>query len=67
MTENNDRTVEWMSPETLLSDYGIKIHTQSNLRKSRQIPYSKVAKMIFYSRTKIDKWIKEGEVTDERV
>lgn len=67
MAENKDRVVEWMSPETLVSDYGIKIHTQANLRKSKQIPYSKVAKMIFYSRTKIDQWIKNGEVNYETV
>lgn len=61
-----DNTVknEWLSPQDLFDEYGLKLNFQAKLRMNRKIPYSKIgAKIVRYNRAKIDQWLEDAEVS----
>ncbi len=63
MNISRKEKLNWISPETLLQDYGIKLALQAKLRSEKKIPYSKLGtKIIFYNRDKIDKWLESKDV-----
>lgn len=53
---------DWLDPKKLEEEFGITQNTQSRYRTEKKIPYSKIGGFIFYSRTKINKWIEAHEV-----
>jgi predicted DNA-binding transcriptional regulator AlpA len=54
---------EWLSPDELENEFGIKKSTQAKLRMKRAIPYSKIGtKIVRYSRSKINDWLYDAEV-----
>ena len=53
---------EWLSPQDLQDEFGIKISTQNKMRMARKLPYSKIGKFVRYSRTKINKLLEDAEV-----
>ena len=60
-----DTTVkkEWLSPEELETEFGIKRSTQNKMRMRRTIPYSKIgAKVVRYNRERINQWLHNAKV-----
>ena len=53
---------EWLSPLELEEEFGIKPSTQSKMRMSGTLPYSKLGKFVRYSRTKINRLLEGSEV-----
>ena len=53
---------EWLSPQNLEKEFGIKISTQNKLRMAKKLPYSKLGKFVKYSRTKINQLFEDAEV-----
>ncbi len=61
--DNNVKN-EWLSPQDLFDEYGLKLNFQAKLRMRKEIPYSKIgAKVVRYNRTKIDQWLEAAEVS----
>jgi len=52
---------DWLTPEDLEAEFGIKATTQANMRSEKRIPYSKIGNFIFYSRKKLYKWFEEHD------
>ncbi len=62
--DNNVKKNEWLSPQDLFDEYGLKLNFQAKLRMKKNIPYSKIgAKVVMYSRTKIEAWLNAAEVS----
>ncbi len=53
---------EWISPHDLEQALGIKISTQNKMRMEKRLPFSKLGKKIFYSKTKINQLLLDAEV-----
>ena len=53
---------EWLSPQEIEEEYGIKVSTQNKMRSAKKLPYSKIGKFVRYSRTKINKLFEDAEV-----
>ena len=53
---------EWLSPQDLEAEFGIKISTQNKMRMAKKLPYSKIGKFVRYSRTKINQMFEDAEV-----
>ncbi len=63
MLENTETTItDWMNPDKLQQDYFISKSTQAKLRMNKQIPFSKIGSMIFYSRVEINQWLSDHKV-----
>ena len=60
MTENSNR---WLDIEQLEEIYRIKKSSQALLRMRKQIPFSKINRMIRYSTDEIEKWLEDAKVT----
>jgi len=55
-------TSDWMNPDKLHKDYFISKSTQAKLRMKKQIPFSKIGSMVFYSRKEINEWLSDHKV-----
>ena len=54
---------EWLTPEDLEVEYGIKKSTQNKMRMRKAIPYSKIgAKVVRYNRERINQWLTDAKV-----
>ena len=53
---------EWLTPQDLEIEFGIKISTQNKMRMARKLPYSKIGKFVRYNRSKINKMFEDAEV-----
>lgn len=54
---------EWLSPDELEAEYGIKKSTQNKMRMRKTIPYSKIgAKVVRYNRERINQWLADAKV-----
>ncbi len=54
---------EWLSPEELEVEFGIKKSTQNKMRMHKKIPYSKIgAKVVRYNRERINQWLSDAKV-----
>lgn len=61
-TEKTTMQKEWLTPKDLDDEYQISTSNQAKLRMVRKIPFSKIGKYIRYSRTEINKWLKDHSV-----
>lgn len=52
----------WLTPEQLTKEYSISKRNQERLRAERLIPYSKIGRLVRYSRTEIDAWLSHHKV-----
>ncbi|RRS31416.1 MAG: hypothetical protein P794_03930 [Epsilonproteobacteria bacterium (ex Lamellibrachia satsuma)] len=50
---------DWLTPEDVEQEFGIKINSQANMRSKKKIPYSKIGNFIYYSRQKLYKWFED--------
>ncbi len=64
---DNNTGIEWLSPQQLENEFGINKNHQAGLRMHRKIPYSKIGKMIKYSRTKINQWLNDADIKNTDV
>lgn len=64
MKENTEtqNLTDWMNPDKFQEDYFISKSTQAKLRSKKQIPFSKIGSMIFYSRIEINQWLSDHKV-----
>ena len=54
---------QWLSPEDLEKEFGIKKSTQAKLRMKKIIPYSKIGtKIVRYNRNDIDQWLTDAKI-----
>lgn len=59
--ENNHQR-EWLTPENLEEEFGIKKNTQTHWRKEKKIPYSKLGGFIFYNRRNLYEWLESHTI-----
>lgn len=57
-----DQHVEWLTPEDLENNLGIKKSTQAKLRMKRLLPFAKFGKFVFYDRKEIDELLKTHRI-----
>jgi len=53
---------EWLSPKQFEAEFGISLSTQATYRSKKKIPYSKVGGFIYYSREKINSWLRQHTI-----
>ncbi len=53
---------EWLSPQGLEKEFGIKVSSQNRMRMAGTLPYSKIGKFVRYSRAKINELLVDSEV-----
>lgn len=54
----------WINPKEFEEEFGIKVRTQSKMRKDEQLPFSKIGGFIFYDRNKIDAWLESNSIVN---
>jgi len=57
---------EWLSPQELEEEFGIKPSTQAKMRASGTLVYSKLGKFVRYNRKKIIDILESSEVHHEK-
>ena len=57
MSQNN-----FISPDVVEADYGLKKITQQNLRSSRKLTYTKIGGRVAYLREWVEEYIKKNMV-----
>lgn len=53
---------EWLNPKQFEDEFGISLSTQAQYRSKKKIPYSKVGGFIYYSREKINSWLRQHTI-----
>jgi len=61
-TMKKQEYIEWLTPQDLENQLGIKKSTQAKLRMKRLLPFSKFGKFIFYDRNEIDKYLMSHKI-----
>jgi len=61
-TVNKIPQKEWLTPQDLENEFGIKVSTQNKMRSAKRLPYSKIGKFVRYSRTKINQMLEDATV-----
>lgn len=54
---------QWMTPDDVEQEFGIKKSTQNAWRHQKKIPYSKMGKFVYYSREKLYAMLDRQAVT----
>ncbi len=53
---------EWLSPDEVVTEYGIAKSTQAQYRAEGKIPFSKLGRKVLYSRKRLDEWLQSLEM-----
>lgn len=59
MSSNKKR---WLTPKELKEAYSLGLSNQAKLRMRKEIPFSKVGRVVLYDRIEIDKWLENNRV-----